>query len=61
LRLHFRFDHRIENDGVRLVVSFDPARAIFYFASPNSMRLLLQQPQIAALRPGAAAANKPKN
>jgi hypothetical protein len=37
------------------------AGAIFYFASPDSMRLLLQQPQIAALRPGAAAANKPKN
>jgi hypothetical protein len=35
---------------------------IFYFASPDSMRLLFQQPEIAALRPApASAANKPKN
>lgn len=36
------------------------AGAIFYFASPDSMRLLFQQPEIASLRPVAGAANKPK-
>jgi hypothetical protein len=37
------------------------AGAIFYFASPDSMRLLFQQPEIAALRPAPAGAKQPKN
>jgi hypothetical protein len=34
---------------------------IFYFASPDSMRLLFQQPEIAAMRPAPAGAKQPKN
>lgn len=34
--------------------------AFFYFASPDSMRLLLSQPEIASLRPSAVAAKKKK-
>ena len=34
--------------------------AFFYFASPDSMRLLLSQPEIASLRPSASAAKKKK-
>ena len=36
------------------------AGAFFYFASPDSMRVLFSQPEISSLRPSAAAAKKKK-